>query len=121
MATELFDAAVGLDLPRLRQASGSAATTQLLARQPGGVTLVHGLLSSFHFFKAGELSSLLPWPNASRTVYMHDVRSALSRAASVRAAARTHTSACSPFAPSHHCSVHDCLRVRARSPFCARC
>ena len=86
MATEqstggaLFDAAVGLDLPRLRHAAGSAPTTQLLTRQPGGVTLVHGLLSSFHFFKAGELSSLLPWPNASRTVYMHDVRSALSRA-----------------------------------------
>ena len=84
MAT-LLDAAIGLDLPQLRETASSAPVSQLLSRHRGGVTLMHGLIASFHFFKAGELSMLVPWPNASRTVYAQDVRGVLSRASSVRA------------------------------------
>ena len=79
----IIDAAVILDLDSLRRAvSGGASVDQLSGRSAGGITIVHGLAAGFHFFKAGELSGLVPWPNASRTVYAQDVRNVLGRAIS---------------------------------------
>ena len=56
----IIDAAVILDLDSLRRAvSGGASVDQLSGRSAGGITIVHGLAAGFHFFKAGELSSLV--------------------------------------------------------------
>ena len=85
MSDTLLDAAITLDLAQLQNAASSAPTSQLLERHAGGITVVHGLLGGFHFFKAGELSGLVPWPVPSRTVYAQDVRGVLGRASSVRA------------------------------------
>ena len=77
----VLGAAVALDLVQLRRAASTHSSAELLERHSGGVTCMHGLAAGFHFFKAGELSTLVPWPNASRTVYSHDVRTVLARAA----------------------------------------
>ena len=80
----VLGAAVALDLVQLRRAASTHSSAELLERHSGGVTCMHGLAAGFHFFKAGELSTLVPWPNASRTVYAQDVRDIVGQATSVR-------------------------------------
>lgn len=79
-AVSPLEAALALNLPQLRSVTSTLSAAELLRPKPGGVNLVHGVAASLFFFKAGEVSSLVPWPNASRTVYAQDVRRALSRA-----------------------------------------
>ena len=83
----LIDAALAFDLEGLGQLIHTVPAAELQRRHAGGVTVLHGLVAAFHFFKAGELSTLVPWPNPSRTVYSHDVRGVLARAANVRESA----------------------------------
>lgn len=75
-------AATSLNLPEVQRAASTLTASQLLQPADGGLTIMHGIAASLYFFKAGELSTLVPWPNASRTLYAHDVRRALSRALS---------------------------------------
>ena len=76
----LLGAAQAFDLDTLRQTTTAAASNVLRAKGQGGASLVHGIVASLFFFKAGDISSLVPWPNSSRTMYVHDVRSTLERA-----------------------------------------
>ena len=70
-----FDAALEFDLPSVQKAASALPVSQLCRTDSyHGATIVHGLATHFFFFKAGEISGLVPWPNASKTVYAQDVK-----------------------------------------------
>ena len=84
---QLFNAAIDLHLPTMEELAGSLPTEQLRQTVQGGVSVSHAISTPLFFFKAGELSRLVPWPNASKTIYSHDARTALAGRISVRATA----------------------------------
>ncbi len=55
-----------------RQLSLTSADAMVLHRGRAGSTCVHGLLSGLVSFKAGDVSRLFTWVNASFTLYAHD-------------------------------------------------
>ena len=80
-ALNSLDAALAFDLKSLANSIATLSSVQLRATaSPSGPTLAHAIPAAFTFFKAGELSTLVPWPNGSRTIYAHDVRGSLGRA-----------------------------------------
>jgi hypothetical protein len=58
----------------------SLSASELAHVDAGGRTAMHRLAGSLYFLKAGELSSLVPWPNASRTIYESSIKHTVLRA-----------------------------------------
>lgn len=80
MGVMLVEAALRLDLAEMQQAVSTLPAKELLAATSGGRTVAHAMSAALVFWKAGELSQALPWPNASRTVYVFEATRAISRA-----------------------------------------
>lgn len=69
----LAAAALAFDLPGLQQALAHASAERLVARYPGGHTILHALLSTVRFGKAGEISRAVNWRSTNLTLYRYDV------------------------------------------------
>ena len=80
MAGRLDRAALTCDVSALRELASTLPPSSLAAADGAGRTAMHRVVGGLFYFKAGELSSLIPWPNASRTVYEYSVRHLLVRA-----------------------------------------
>jgi hypothetical protein len=65
---------------KLRALESSLSASELAHVDAGGRTAMHRLAGSLYFLKAGELSSLVPWPNASRTIYESSIKHTVLRA-----------------------------------------
>ena len=76
----LDNAALTCDIPSLRALASSLSASELAHADAGGRTAMHRLAGSLFFLKAGELSSLVPWPNASRTIYKSSIKHTVLRA-----------------------------------------
>ena len=72
------DAGGGFDVAGLGEAASALPVAQLARADDRGRTLLHVAMSALFFFKAGDLSRLVPWPNASVTIYRRDVLNVLS-------------------------------------------
>ena len=76
----LDNAALTCDIPSLRALESSLSASELAHVDAGGRTAMHRPAGSLYFLKAGELSSLVPWPNASRTIYKSSIKHTVLRA-----------------------------------------
>ena len=110
---DLASAANSFDLAALRRAVVSLPAHALAAPDSRGFTVIHHLAASLFFFKAGELSQLVPWFNTSRTVYTRTVHDALYRALQVCFIDMTVPTALGPANAS--LASHSCAHERLRS------
>ena len=65
-------AAFNFDLEALQRVVTTSAVPELLQPFHGDVSIAHAITASLYFFKAGDVSNTVPWPNSSNTVYAHD-------------------------------------------------
>ena len=85
ISSPLLNAILLFDLPAMQHLTSSLPASELTYRDKDGRNVLHRLAGSLVFFKAGELSSLVPWANASQTVYSRSVHNTINRALRVRA------------------------------------
>ena len=109
-----FEAAASLNVVELGQVAKRLSSSEILsAGGDNGITLAHSIAASFTFFKAGEISTLVQWPNANRTVYSQDVRLALGRA--LRPVLRALLAKAPPLATTADIAGATALHIAART------